>query len=65
MLCPPTSGPTIAWRCPCVWNDFLFHSCTTNQAPLMSKSSPKGNESQLLDRNGGRKSGCVSSVHVD
>ena len=31
----------------------------------MGESSPKGNDSELLDKIGGRNVVCISNVHVD
>ena len=42
---------------------FISHSYTINPAPSESQSSPKGNDSELSDRNAGQKSG-VSRLRV-
>ena len=50
------------WWCPCTWSHLLSHSCTINLAPLVSKISPKWNDSEVLNKSGVQKNG-VSRLH--
>ena len=43
----------------------LSHSCTISLGACVGESSPKGNDSELLDKIGGRNVVCISNVHVD
>ena len=45
------------WRRRRLWRIFLSHSCAINLSLTVSETSPKGNDSELSDRNGGRKIG--------
>ena len=60
MFRPLMSCPTKMWRATTCLKDqncLLFHSSTISLSPSMSKSTPKGNDSELWGKNDGRKSG--------
>lgn len=65
MFYPLILGLMKVWWSPCIWNIFLSHSCMINLAPSVSKNSPKGNDSELLDQIASWKSSVSLSAHAD
>lgn len=57
MLHPLIKYLTNVWLHPCIWNVFLSQPCMNGLAPSLSVSSLKGNDCELLDKNGNQKSG--------